>query len=541
MATNENVNKVIYGNQTVMDITDTTAEEADVASGEVFYKASGERSVGTLNVDSAVWGQITGDIEDQSDLMNELGKKVIKLTQAQYNALSSAEKHDTDKVYYIYDYSPTPITLINDAVTSLTSTWSSSKLSDDLDDKVDKVSGKGLSTNDFTSEEKTKLAGLQNYDDTQIRSMIPTATSQLTNNSGFITNAVNNLINYYLKSETYTKEEVNSLISTLSGIHFEYVATLPTENIQTNAIYLVPKADTQSRNVKEEYINLDGTTAGWEKIGDTDIDLSDYVTITELNTALADYVTSSAFTTALATKSTQVRLTKAQYDALTEEEKHDTTKVYYITDYTPMPVNAELNDSVTASDKVWSSQKVASELSGISTHPNMVWLCATLKQVLPENITDSSKWELGIGISTISNSTYLEDNTAQGNYYLSSVRNTNITWDVLREGHYTSLVAILFLKGTNIQTNPKKVVIGSIPLNLLFQVPSVEDSDEYYFWTPDFKTQLCSGGYYAFGRIGIGKSSSLNYPTFGVKMLFIGEGELIDASVDKWDVTLYAI
>lgn len=541
MATNENVNKVIYGNQTVMDITDTTAEESDVASGEVFYKANGARSVGTLNKDSAVWGQITGDIDEQSDLQTEIAKKVIRLTQAEYNALSSAEKHDTKKVYYIYDYSPAPITLINDGVVSLTSTWSSNKLSSDLDNKVDKVSGKGLSTNDFTSEEKTKLAGLQNYDDTAIRAMIPTATSQLTNNSGFITNAVNNLVNYYLKTETYTKDEVDSLVSAVAGIHFEYVATLPTENIQTNAIYLVPKADTQTRNIKEEYINLDGTTSGWEKIGDTEIDLSDYVTITQLNTALASYVTSTEFVSALATKSTHVRLTKAQYDALTTEEKHDTTKVYYITDYTPMPVNAELNDTVTASNKVWSSQKVANELSGILTFPNMVWLCAVLKQVIPENITDSSKWELGKGITTISDSTYLEDNTSQGNYYLSGVRNTNITWDILREGHYTSLVAVLFLKGTNIQPNPKKVVIGSVPLNLLLQVPSVEDSKESYFWTPDFKTQLCSGGYYAYGRIGIGKSSLLNYPTFGVKMLFFGEGELINAGVDKWDVTLYAI
>lgn len=29
--------------------------------------------------------------------------------------------------------------------------------------KVDKVDGKGLSTNDYTTEEKNKLAGLQNY------------------------------------------------------------------------------------------------------------------------------------------------------------------------------------------------------------------------------------------------------------------------------------------------------------------------------------------------------------------------------------------
>lgn len=78
MATNENVNKVIYGNQTVMDITDTTAEESDVASGEVFYKADGSRSVGTLNADSAVWGNISGTLSDQTDLQIELNRAYTK-------------------------------------------------------------------------------------------------------------------------------------------------------------------------------------------------------------------------------------------------------------------------------------------------------------------------------------------------------------------------------------------------------------------------------------------------------------------------------
>lgn len=35
--------------------------------------------------------------------------------------------------------------------------------------KVDKEEGKGLSTNDYTDQEKEKLAGLSNYDDTQVR------------------------------------------------------------------------------------------------------------------------------------------------------------------------------------------------------------------------------------------------------------------------------------------------------------------------------------------------------------------------------------
>lgn len=42
----------------------------------------------------------------------------------------------------------------------------------DLATKVDKVSGKGLSTNDYTTAEKQKLAGLSSYDDTELRGLI---------------------------------------------------------------------------------------------------------------------------------------------------------------------------------------------------------------------------------------------------------------------------------------------------------------------------------------------------------------------------------
>ncbi len=38
--------------------------------------------------------------------------------------------------------------------------------------KVDKIPGKGLSTNDYTDEEKEKLKGLSNYDDTEIKNEI---------------------------------------------------------------------------------------------------------------------------------------------------------------------------------------------------------------------------------------------------------------------------------------------------------------------------------------------------------------------------------
>lgn len=43
------INKVVYGQDTLIDITDTTASASDVAQGEVFYNNAGVRTVGTGN------------------------------------------------------------------------------------------------------------------------------------------------------------------------------------------------------------------------------------------------------------------------------------------------------------------------------------------------------------------------------------------------------------------------------------------------------------------------------------------------------------
>ena len=61
--------------------------------------------------------------------------------------------------------------------------------------------------------------------------------SSFTNDAGYITNAVNDLANYYKKSETYTQAEVNALVQNFQW--FEIVATLPTTDIKTNVIYLL--------------------------------------------------------------------------------------------------------------------------------------------------------------------------------------------------------------------------------------------------------------------------------------------------------------
>ena len=116
---------------------------------------------------------------------------------------------------------------------------------------------------------------------------LPTKTSDLTNDSGFITAAVANLTYYYKKSETYTQAEINSLISAISTLTLEVVAELPDHDISTTTIYLVPKDDPGTEDIYDEYIYVSNS---WEKIGSTAADLSNYYTKTQADTLLASKV-----------------------------------------------------------------------------------------------------------------------------------------------------------------------------------------------------------------------------------------------------------
>lgn len=194
--------------------------------------------------------------------------------------------------------------VLDDTTSSLNTTYSSSKIestfakSDDvtaaLEGKVDTVVGKGLSTNDYTTEEKTKLASLENYDDTTLSQRVtdiendyaktadmptvPTKTSELTNDSGYITNIVDDLLNYYKKSDTYSKEEIAELIGNINKLTSEIVESLPTENISTSTIYLIKDGDT---NNYKQYMYISGA---WAQLSDTNIDLSGYAKLTDLDT-----------------------------------------------------------------------------------------------------------------------------------------------------------------------------------------------------------------------------------------------------------------
>ena len=110
------------------------------------------------------------------------------------------------------------------------------------------------------------------YEDLENKPKIPDV-------SKFIDNTVNNLINYD------TKKQVDEKIAKIRTMKLERVEVLPTENINTDTIYLVQKSNANNNNIYDQFVFFNDD---WEKWGDTEIDLSNYATIEALNEALSN-------------------------------------------------------------------------------------------------------------------------------------------------------------------------------------------------------------------------------------------------------------
>lgn len=103
----------------------------------------------------------------------------------------------------------------------------------------------------------------------------PTKLSEFTNDSGFITKSVNDLTNYYTKSNTYTKQEITDLIAAKETITYEFPENgqLPATG-NSHTFYFIPNGSS-ANNSYDEYAWIESSSK-FEKIGSTDIDLSGY-------------------------------------------------------------------------------------------------------------------------------------------------------------------------------------------------------------------------------------------------------------------------
>lgn len=123
---------------------------------------------------------------------------------------------------------------------------------------------------------------------------IPAKVSDLTNDSGFVTSAADNLSNYYKKSETYSREEISGLIAGggIAALVFETKSELDT--------WMESSANVSTLKVGQNiYIKAADTPDYWWdgtalQILETEkADLSGYVTADDLTTALSGYLKST--------------------------------------------------------------------------------------------------------------------------------------------------------------------------------------------------------------------------------------------------------
>lgn len=163
---------------------------------------------------------------------------------------------------------------------------------------VAQEAGKGLSSNDFTTDEKTKLTGIEagaqvnTVSDVTVNGVsvvtskkaaitTPTKTSDLTNDSGYQTASQ---VTAAITGQGYqTAEQVNSAIASklsgMTGITFSVVESLP-ETGKAGTIYLKSNGGA-GENVYNEYIWLSDASK-YEELGTASPDLSGYVKTADL-------------------------------------------------------------------------------------------------------------------------------------------------------------------------------------------------------------------------------------------------------------------
>ena len=185
---------------------------------------------------------------------------------------------------------------------------------EELNNKVDKIDGKGLSTEDYTTNEKNKLInieenannyihpqkhnvnmieGLSNvatsgsYNDLINKPNIPTKTSELTNDNGFISEIPNEYITENeLNSKGYLTEHQD--LSDYSTTNQMNSAINQKANEITNAISQTYTTKTEINDLIDDYYTKEEVDERVE-----DIDLSNYYTKNEINIKLENIETSN--------------------------------------------------------------------------------------------------------------------------------------------------------------------------------------------------------------------------------------------------------
>lgn len=163
----------------------------------------------------------------------------------------------------------------------------------------------------------TALSGKQ---DTLTFDNTPTAGSNNPVKSSGIKAALNLKVDTTALANYYNKTEVDELIGAIEGLQYEIVETLPTTDIDTHTLYLVP--DAQAQNVYDEYLYINNA---WANLGSTEVDLSNYYTKTQADALLNEKQDELTFDSAPTDSSTNPVTSGGIYTAL--QSKQDTLTI----------------------------------------------------------------------------------------------------------------------------------------------------------------------------------------------------------------------
>lgn len=154
---------------------------------------------------------------------------------------------------------------------------------------VAKETGKGLSTNDYTNADKTKLSGIATGAQANKIETVKVNGKALTPDSS---KAVNVDLTAYAISADVTKE-IASAVSGVTQIDYSVVESLPSTG-KKGIIYLVANSDS-GNNIYDEYIYINSK---FEKLGSREMDLSSYAKKTDIPTKVSSLTNDSGYQTA---------------------------------------------------------------------------------------------------------------------------------------------------------------------------------------------------------------------------------------------------
>ena len=256
-----------------LDILNAAVNETNAAKSQANESAASANTAATTAADKA--DEATAKAEEATAALNEL--KEILPTLA--DVATSGSYNDLEDKPFI-----------------------PSRVSDLTDDSGHYTKpATGIPASDL---KETYLTEHQDISGKADKSEIPTKVSQLQNDSGYLTSFTETdpTVPAWAKEATKpaytaaevgapTVQEMNSAINTAIGnvnsFDMAVVQELPTQDISTHTIYLVPKIG-ETNDVYDEYIYINNN---WEMVGNTQVDLSNYVqqpAVDDINNTIND-------------------------------------------------------------------------------------------------------------------------------------------------------------------------------------------------------------------------------------------------------------